>query len=368
MRNIATKQGKEASLLFVAELNGFKEGTVDSKLAYGMQCYESNKLHPIDLDTESGRKELHENIWLERIYAELAEYDNYVIECALAEQLGESKPEPLMWSVPLELDAAASMIGYEGCLLGDERLLTMTNMHGSTLSDPWHLEGMSRLHVKSAATPLLYGSSQTVSSLWQDKKLDYTLDQLKIFQRELNTGALGLANDFKEFIIRNCKPKETMQVEIWNDKFTIECNRFTHIGDVTVSYSIYDSVTGKIKTIHHTKTKNVADLDQFRTYFVTLLIHCLDSQVASNVAKKVYDKYQWVLDIHDAFIVCPEAASDVRKWYAEEMDKIYSNRQDILARYFKSIGIGPEANAQWLDLQDKVKPVANFKCQPMVLK
>lgn len=81
------------------------------------------------------------------------------------------------------------------------------------------------------------------------------------------------------------------------------------------------------------------------------------------------DKYGWGIDIHDAFIVHPNAALDVRRWYTAELTKIYENRTSILTNYFASIGIGAEAQAQWNKVKELVQPVQGaFKANLMALK
>lgn len=98
-------------------------------------------------------------------------------------------------------------------------------------------------------------------------------------------------------------------------------------------------------------------------------MHNLDSQAADYVSGKTFDKYGFVLDIHDAYIVSPIAAADVRKWYGEFMESIHENRQEILEDYFKSIGITGTAMKEWDALQHKIEPVeGEFKCRPIVLK
>jgi len=68
-------------------------------------------------------------------------------------------------------------------------------------------------------------------------------------------------------------------------------------------------------------------------------------------------------------LVSPAAASDVRKWYAEELTKIYHNRKKILTDYFKSIGITAAARNQWDTLMSKVHPLtSDFVANPMALK
>ena len=259
------------------------------------------------------------------------------------------------------------MLGYIGALLGDERLLTETNMHGSALNDPWN-RGMNRTKFKHAATPMLYGSSKAAHELWQNKGHSYTMEDIALYNKELASGSLGVANQFKEFIINYCKPSATMRIKLLDEEFNIECNRYRNVGETTTRYTIYDSVDKRLRTIHHTSTRKVPDLQQFRRYFVTLLVHHLDSRVANKVTQAVIERYSWCLDIHDAFLVHPSAARFTRRRYAQEMQYLYDNRKQILADYFASIGIGPEAQSAWNELQAKIVPVSNFKCRPTVLK
>lgn len=91
-RNLATENGAKAIHLFIAELVGFRNGSIIDKEIFGIECYQQRRLHDIDLDTEEGRADLFENIWLERLYYELDAY--------------HSKDEHY-WSTPVELDASA---------------------------------------------------------------------------------------------------------------------------------------------------------------------------------------------------------------------------------------------------------------------
>ena len=358
----------DAVALFIAELIGAKPITKQLKIDAGYYAWIHHSLHTLDPNSEDDRAEFHENIWLQRLYDQLDLAYNCQNKFARASYLARERIA-VNWQVPLELDASASMLQWMGILLGDERLLTMTNVIGDTLSDPWKFDGIPRKQFKAAATPLLYGSSQATHQLWKDGKFDYTQEQLQLFNQELSNGAFGLANQFKEFIINNVKPQESMLVQIFNEYIEIECNRFKHIGEETISYDIYDTITDSIRTIQHTTTKSVPDLEQFRRYFVTLLIHNLDSQAANYVAEKCFDKYGFVIDIHDAFIVSPIAAQDVREWYKEKLVEVYNNRQEILANYFKSIGIGAEAQNQWNTIKAMVHPISGeFKPTDMALK
>ena len=372
-RNTATINGAKAIYLFIAELNGFKQGTPEEKLHFGVNCYLQKVLHELDPKSEDDRSEYHENFWLQRLYNEL---DNYYDTCDVdlttahvLDLLSATSDNSYKWTVPIELDASASMLQWIGVLTNDERLMSMTNVIGDTLSDPWKFDGIPRVQFKHAATPMLYGSSKACHELWQDKGHKYTLEQVKLFNQELSSGALGLANAFKEFLINNCKPTETMTLHVYNEQFKVECNRHTIVGEETKSYYLYDTIEARPRKIHHTSIKKLPDLDQFRRYFVTALIHNLDSQAANYVASKTMDKYGWLIDIHDAFIICPEAAEDVRTWYTEFMNNVHANRETILANYFKSIGIGAEAQAAWNKVKDMIHTYdQQFKANHMALK
>lgn len=97
-------------------------------------------------------------------------------------------------------------------------------------------------------------------------------------------------------------------------------------------------------------------------------MHSQDSQVLDFVMEKVMSTYGWGIDIHDAIIISPEAASDTRNWYAAELQVIYDNRSTILTNYFNSIGIRKEAMADWDKLMAKVVPATNFTASPYALK
>lgn len=84
---------------------------------------------------------------------------------------------------------------------------------------------------------------------------------------------------------------------------------------------------------------------------------------------KVKEKHGWTIPIHDAFLISPAAAADTRKWYAEELQTIFANRKQILAGYFKSIGITSAAKEQWDKLMERVdKFEGDLVVNPMALK
>lgn len=333
--------------LAIAELLKLKPNTLKKKAALGKEAYDNRTLPELDLDSEEDRKELHSLILLERLYDAL---DNKR-DC---------------FDVMIETDATASMLGIEGVLLNHKPFLEMTNLLGDTLSDAWSFNGIDRTQFKKAMTPLLYGSSKDCRTLWKQNKISYDIAQVKAFNREIRHGALSVADKFKSFIINNVKPKEVMTVKIWDEEFQIMCNRYKNIGEYTKRYDVYSTKLGRVETIYHTHTKRVADLEQFKRYFVTLLIHNLDSQIANRICVEV----DGVLPIHDAFLAHPNEISKVKEMYCQVINKIYANRDRILSDYFSSIGIDSKASVEWTELSRATQPVNNntFSAQRTALK
>lgn len=112
------KSEVEAVLLFVAELSSSfipGSGNTDDKIKAGAKSYVSSELHELDLSDEDDRKDLHENMWLERLYAELDVYfkipagieDNTKLRVLSLDTTASYRKAGFKWSVPLELDASA---------------------------------------------------------------------------------------------------------------------------------------------------------------------------------------------------------------------------------------------------------------------
>lgn len=398
----------EPVYLFIAELIGAKQKTMALKALEGKRCYKARELHSLNLVTnqfidaeeqkaenkraDHDRKELHENIFIERIYNELDKYfeykeeqlkDNFKykilikrldktteqksidsINKELDELVNSAQVAGFKWTVPVELDATSSMLQIQGALLNHLPFLEKTNCFGSELQDIWTVPGIPRKMFKDAATPMLYGSSQSVKALWVANKHTFTKEQLALANKELTKGTFALAKLFKDFIIKNVVPKETMKVKIWGQEFTIKCNRYKHKGDYKVRYNIFDSESNKVKTIWHMHTQNIPDLEQFRRFFITLLVHHLDSRVMDYICRNI----NWIIPIHDAAIVSPIDASEVRALYCSQIDKIHTERQTIISEFFQSIGIDSSSAMDWKRVKDAIIPAVNFKCQSMALK
>ena len=167
--------------------------------------------------------------------------------------------------------ATASMLQMIGVLINCHEYLDKTNLIGEELKDIWTMEGVPRTHVKKAYTPTLYGSAQSYKSLWEKNKLPYTKEMLNKINSAAEFGTFSYANHFKNFIINEVKPQEYMHINIWNDSFYIECNRFKWEETIEKVYSIYSSGQGLFKPVTR-KVALVPDVNQFKRYFVTLLI------------------------------------------------------------------------------------------------
>ena len=323
--------GMKEVQLFVAELLSLGGSTKEVRARRGAKAIASRTLPKLDLETEEGRSELHELIWLERIYDAVNEYD------------GSN------WTVPIELDFTASILAITGVLLGDYEYMDLTNIVGEKLKDAWTIEGVTRNMVKKAMTPRLYGSSETIRNLWSHRGLAYTEEQLTIVQKELTDGRFTLADKFKDFIIGNVETQKEMTVTVWNDTFTIKPNRYRNAGDYTKKYVLYCSNEDMFKTIRHTHTKRIADLDQFKLYFPTLLVHGVDSQIADSNSEAL----DWCIDIHDAFIVHPADSNKVKSNTVKNLNKLYEERDDVLGKFFRTTGINNKY--EWAEIRKATK-------------
>ena len=352
-RQAATVKGLRAKYLFVAELNGYKEGTIEGKFEFGKKCFQNKTFTEVD-----DISEIPEHIWLIRLYKDIQGYID-------AFKAGAE----YKWSVPIEIDMSASVLGFYGILLGHRPYMDRCNMIGTNLSDAWgHSVIKNRVQFKTIMRQL-YGSQASPQAMWNDMGIAYTPEEALAFSDELINGEMSVANSFKDFMINNAQMKPIMELNIYGEKFTVECNKFFNQGEKTIRYDLFDSRTNSIRRIHHTDTIKVPNLQAFRRYVATALIHHLDSRVMDTTCNVVYNEAEWCLDIHDAIIVDCEYADLARDIYAKELEKIYLNRKDILQNYFRSINIPASAIQEWKEVQVKVEPMdSEFKCSPMVLK
>ena len=316
-----TDDGMNHVYAFVAELNGEKclGQTFLDKVAKGKQLYADKYINT--------NAELHERIWLERIYSNLDRYDG------------------TNWNVAIEIDASSSMLQIMGALTNNHNYLKATNVIGDTYSDAYHVEGLPRKHVKIAMIPRLYGSSAEFTKLWDNEGLKYTKAYTNIMEEALTNGFYKAADTFKDYIIKSSKvhPAEFPSlyskriVQIFNEKLALVCNKVQE--DMFASFNVplfcgYNKF-GKAETKMYTFSRAVyPNTSGMERVFVTLLIHNLDSQIANAVCLKMSNyKDVVIVPVHDAFITDPNYCTVIKETYRDELFKIYKNRKEILSKY-----------------------------------
>ena len=338
---------------FIAELLGMKRQRYATKILAGMVAYKRRELPTLDLDTEEGRKELHERIWLERIYAQLDElFDNGVVK----------------WSVPIELDASMSLAQVIGCLTGDERLLNKTNVvEKDDLQDPWHIDGVRRLSAKSVGTPTFYGSSATATSLLKSKGVDIRKDELKAIRREFNSGAFAVIKALKDALIKTSNvDTPTYTVQGWGEEYEVEVNKFHAVASELKPYMVWNPKKNRTKTFFMHHPVRVPDYKRFQLFMATGLVHNLDSKIADTVVTTTDSN---VIAIHDAFLVLPGSASTVRHSYVNQLTRLYNDRHTVLSNYRKSIGaVGPKADKAFAKVVELTEEIDEFEAKVSALK
>lgn len=259
------------------------------------------------------------------------------------------------------------MLQIIGALLGDRQLLTITNvLSDGTLKDPWgQIDGVSRSKSKMVLMRQLYGSGQSAAAILDAFDEDYTADDIIRLEAGLHSGAYGVANRFKQFLIKNCNLSNTIYPVVNGEQLEVPCNRHHIHGEKPVIYNVVDNQI-KLRKLVHWKTVKSPNLKAFKRWVVTGLIHSLDGQIVNNIMAQL----DWGVDIHDAVICNPEDVHLVRELYAKELTKVYNNRQTILNEYFSSIGIKAtkEVKQEWQDLVGMIDKVDNFECSMWAMK
>lgn len=97
----------------------------------------------------------------------------------------------------------------------------------------------------------------------------------------------------------------------------------------------------------------------------------------NNTVDAVIDRYGFCLDVHDADILCCEAADYAREVYINgrtenepSLKYIHTNRNRILSEYFTSLNIPASRIADWkASVVPLVEPlVGELNINPLVLK
>ena len=96
-----------------------------------------------------------------------------------------------------------------------------------------------------------------------------------------------------------------------------------------------------------------------------------------NTVDAVIDQFGWVIDIHDAMVLCAEAADYARDIYANgrtanepSLKQIYTNRNQILSAYFTSLNIPASKVSEWKStVVPLIQPMdTELIINPLVLK
>ena len=306
---------------FLAELLGIKAlgQTEAHKISLGKAAYKARQLPHADIRTEEGLKELHTLMWVERIYAKLDALNRY---------------GKVIWDIPVEIDFSMSMAQIAGSLLNDREILESTNLIGSTLSDPWNVNGVPRSAMKAVYTPTLYGSNASVRNLLKAKNEVLDTDQLTLLKKQNKQGRFNRMSRMKDILI-HCSNIETpiFEVDTGITKFHVEVSKFKYAGS---SLKLTKVFTGKaFRNVFTHVPQYVPDYGRFKTYFQTLLFHHLDSDCMEWMLGQVTTN---CIDIFDAVLALPGDARAFREAGATRMKFYNTNRKLILDSYMRSIG------------------------------
>lgn len=379
-RNQATIAGLRNKYLFIAELMGFKSGTEQAKANFGRKCYYTTAFYLDPSDDE-----VVENIWLERLYQDIDSAFgnlfslNILKRRALLGKLNFVDPAIVTykWTTPIEIDMSASILGFLGLLLNHRPFLDRCNILHGTLSDAWgHSIVTNRNQLKAGAMRQCYGSQMTEMAMWDDMEITYTMEEVTAFRAEMKDGEFAVAVAFKDFLINNAQMQPEMDLVVNGKTHHTYCNKFHNVGETTTVYDLFDTATQRIRRIHNTQTKRIPDLQSFRRFGPTGLIHALDGQVMDNTVNHVIDQYGFAIDIHDAIILCCESADYARDVYANgttptepSLKQIHTNRKSILQNYIRSLNIPASALVEFQAVIAQVEPLTEeLHVNPLVLK
>jgi hypothetical protein len=396
-RNVCTPAGLINKYLFIAELVGFKSGSKQAKIQRGRLAYYTAELTNCEV----------ENTWLKRTYNDISNAFNSKFEAsryqralkiqeyktgsdwhqarvsAMIRDLSDLeatiiKEAYYKWQVPIEIDMSASVLGYLGLLLNHKPFLDRCNITHGDLSDAWgHKVVTNRNQLKAGAMRQCYGSQMSEIDMWNEMNIPYTPEEVKAFRLEMSEGEFAVGMAFKDFVINNAQMQPVMQLNVLGDKVTTYCNRFHNVGETTSIFDLFDTATNSIRRIHNTETKRVPDLKSFKRFGPTGLIHGLDGRVMNNTVDAVVDVYGWVLDVHDADILCCEAADYARDIYANgrteeepSLKHIHTHRNKILSDYFTSLNIPASKLSDWkANVVPLIEPLTEeLIINPLVLK
>lgn len=340
--------------LFIAELTGHKcigKSEAD-KIEAGEQAYLNRELPRLDLKSDEGRKELHELIWLERIYSRLDKL--YALRKSRFATV-----KYISWDIPIEIDHSMSMAQIMGALTNDIRVLESTNMLEGPIQDPWHIEGVRRNVAKAVYTPKLYGSGRSAVSLVKAKSIELDKAELRVLKQVEKEGRFHVMLQLRDLFISNSHvDTPVIEIDTGITQFKVHVSKFKPAGYSTVVTEAYN---GKQFKYSFTKDVNyIPDYKAMRTFWHTCLIHHLDSDLMDY--NLVTNANLWALDIHDALIVSPIHANTFRATAAKRLEFYREHRHLIVSKYRQSIGaISTKADVAYMRLCKSIKDAGDIK-------
>lgn len=374
-------QALDSIFLFIAELTGHKcLGLMESdKVEAGRQAYLDRELPRLAFNmsyhiaqaketkattgteksvTELARasfndhhKELHELIWLERIYARLDRF--YAMKRAKYATV-----DYILWDIPIEIDHSMSMAQIMGALTNDIRILESTNMIEGPIQDPWHIDNVRRNVAKAIYTPKLYGSGRSSVSLVKAKGLTLDKAEIQTLKQIEKEGRFSVMLQLRDLFITNSHVETpVVHINTGVSKFDVHVSKFKPAGYETIVTEAYNG-----RKFQYSFTKDVTYIPNYkamRTFWHTGLIHHLDSDLMDH--NLIVHKDKWILDIHDADILSPIHANAVRESAAKRLEYYRDNRHSIIANYRKSIGaISTKSDVAYMKLLASIKDAGNI--------
>lgn len=304
---------------FIAELCGNKATTEQGIINAGKQHYADRHLPRLNLTTEKGRKDLHELIWLERIYSKL---DTLY-------KLGF-----VVWDIPLEIDARMCVAQFYGALTNDKDILESVALIDNGIKDPWDI-GVPRPLAKLLVA-VLYGSSQTSRALIKAKGEEVDEAVVKKMNNARATGRFAVMEAYKNALINHYTVEQpVVRVKLWKQEFDVHINKFKVVGSKPVVTQAYDSKSKRFKVSVTHEPITVPDYGRMKLYWATCKVHGLESQVFDEMA---FEEPEWLVTNHDAILTLPGTAKRQRIKYAQKMKAVNNDRFQITRDYRKSIG------------------------------
>lgn len=356
------KTSLDAIYYFIAEVCGNKAQTEDEVVQAGIAHYKARHLPKLSLKSEVDRKELHEYIWLNRIYSKL---DNLYSRAGA--RLG------IKWNIPLEIDARMCVAQFYGALSNDLPTLESVCLRGNTINDPWYTPSVPR-NVAKLLVAVLYGSSATSRALMranqsrlEDAGIELTPKLIKDMNKLRQTGRFAVMEAFKDALICDYNTHSpVIRVKLWNQEFDIHINKFTTHGTMPIATQAYDTASGKFKTSITHEPIRVPDYARMKLFWATCCVHGLESQVFDQLAD---EEPEWAITNHDAVICMPWNAKRIRENYASKIKEVNRDRFRIIRDFRQSIGaVTPKSDLAFYKLFKLVKDAGDQEFNAIAMK